>query len=408
MNENTQPNIQATDIELEKYKTRYGFYKVAVGTALVGLVSVIIPGAIEYWKATFENQRLSYQYEIDNKRKQSEIELSQINQQQAYVKDFLDTALNQDIELRIRFADYFSKVSAAPFQEQWSEYRQSLVDVRNQTRSEIHEKEETLLFRLSVETPTTEEQIEIARLRRELEWRYREIGYVERDRSIVRSEDETDSLSLAAITNSTTGMERVSNYGSNSLVRTQSEKIGRLDVRYSNGNFTTCTAIAISKERVLAASHCAQNSSRHGDVTDIVFIQGYYDRTTNALSIGLNSEPEYSNEDLDFSVLVLSNPSNEVVIKDEWEIRTPEEGEAVSLFHHPAGQPMHVTRSNCRIVEVSKVKFSHTCETQPGSSGAAVVGQDGALLGMHNAGRILSEQTGSAVRMDAAMSALQR
>ena len=39
--------------DLEKYRIRYGLYKVLAGTAFVGLVSVLIPGAVDF----FENQR---------------------------------------------------------------------------------------------------------------------------------------------------------------------------------------------------------------------------------------------------------------------------------------------------------------------------------------------------------------
>lgn len=179
-----------SEIELEKYRIRFGFLKVIFGTLLVGLASVLVPGAIEYWKVTFEDQRLKTQFDVENKRRLLEIKLSQINQQQAYVKDFLDTALNQDVELRIRFADYFSNVSADPFRENWIGYRDSLIAVRNETRREIHSKENDLLRGLSIEEPSIDQQIVIARLSRELEWRYREIGYIARNRSIVRSDGE--------------------------------------------------------------------------------------------------------------------------------------------------------------------------------------------------------------------------
>lgn len=190
MNEEVDAYSQKPDVELEKYRTRFGLYKVIFGTAIVGIISVLVPGAIEFWKVTFEHQRLSAQFEVDNKRKELEIELNQINQQQEYVKDFLDTALNQDVELRIRFADYFSNVSADPFREDWTGYRDALVKKRNVTRLEIHTKEEAFMRGSSISSPTIEQQIENEKLSRELEWRYREIGYVARDRSIVRSESE--------------------------------------------------------------------------------------------------------------------------------------------------------------------------------------------------------------------------
>lgn len=164
-----------TNKDLEKYRIRYGLYKVLAGTAFVGLVSVLIPGAVDF----FENQR-----------KERETNLAHINQQQAYVKDFLKTALDQDIELRIRFADYFAHVAADPFKKDWRAFHGSLVKIIGENRNLIHAKELEIRQALAEENPSLNKQIEIAELERQLEWLYRELGYVEKDRSVVRSAGE--------------------------------------------------------------------------------------------------------------------------------------------------------------------------------------------------------------------------
>jgi hypothetical protein len=202
MTEDTETTFAGQNLDLERYRVRFGLYKVIFGTALVGILGVVVPGAVEFWRVTFEDRRLQTQSAAETQRRAIEMQIDQINQQQAFVRDFLETALNQDIELRIRLADYFSKVSAEPFREDWMGYRDALMLSRNQTRDEINAMEEALLRGMSVPSPTVEQQIENARLGRELEWRYREIGYVARNRSIVRSEGETEEAArtLAAAT----------------------------------------------------------------------------------------------------------------------------------------------------------------------------------------------------------------
>ena len=169
----------ATDDSLERYRIRYGLYKIVLGTALVGLAGVLVPGAVEYWKLAFED-----------KRKAVEAGLAQVNSQQAYVKDFLQTALNQDIELRIRFADYFAHVAAEPFKQDWIGFRDSLMKVRDTNRQKIHENESAIRKDLSDNEPDLTTQVQIAEYERKLEWLYREVGYVAKNRSIVRSKDE--------------------------------------------------------------------------------------------------------------------------------------------------------------------------------------------------------------------------
>src|SRR5262249_28763029 len=43
-----------------------------------------------------------------------------------YAKDFIERALSQDIELRIRFAEYFSYVAAGDFKKDWEGYLETL------------------------------------------------------------------------------------------------------------------------------------------------------------------------------------------------------------------------------------------------------------------------------------------
>ena len=148
-------------------------WKVVLGTFIVGLAGVLIPGAISFYTAYF-----------DNERKKAEFELSQQAAHQQYIKDFFATAINQDIELRIRFADYFANLSG-PLQEgMWQNYLTSLRELRDLKREKINELEGKLVAfkRMSPEEIDT---AEYDRINRELAWANAEVGYIPTERSTV-------------------------------------------------------------------------------------------------------------------------------------------------------------------------------------------------------------------------------
>jgi hypothetical protein len=160
-------------MELRRYEARLGVWKVVLGTFIVGLAGVLIPGAVSFYTAYF-----------DNARKETELALSQQAAHQQYIKDFFQTAINQDIELRIRFADYFANLSGPQQEGMWQKYLASLTETRSANRKKINALESQLVAfkRLSPE------QIDIAefdRINRELAWANAEVGYIPTERSAV-------------------------------------------------------------------------------------------------------------------------------------------------------------------------------------------------------------------------------
>jgi len=93
--------LTKAEIALRRYEARLGVWKVVLSTFIVGLAGVLIPGAISFYTAYF-----------DNERKKTELALSQQAAHQQYIKEFFTTAINEDIELRIRFAQYFANLTA--------------------------------------------------------------------------------------------------------------------------------------------------------------------------------------------------------------------------------------------------------------------------------------------------------
>src|ERR1700730_5039101 len=94
-----QVDIEREKIELERYKIRLDYKKFVLGSVFVALAIAAIPplfqlatAALEYVKSSADRQAKQQAFRED------------------YIKEFIGNALNQDIELRIRFANYFSMV----------------------------------------------------------------------------------------------------------------------------------------------------------------------------------------------------------------------------------------------------------------------------------------------------------
>src|ERR1700745_3408459 len=126
-----------TSISLERYRMRLGFWQAIWGTLISGGVAVAIPAAVDAYKARLDLQKAQQEVEL----KQKEIESKAQDLHQTYISKFLDTALNQDIELRLRLSEYFSYVSEQESREQWRKYHEQLEKRRDAIRTSINQKE---------------------------------------------------------------------------------------------------------------------------------------------------------------------------------------------------------------------------------------------------------------------------
>jgi len=165
--------LSAAEMELRRYEARLGVWKVVLGTFIVGLAGVLIPGAVSFYTAFF-----------DNERKRLEIEHAQQSAHQQYIKDFFATAVNQDIELRIRFAEYFANLSGPQQEEMWRNYLGSLTALRDGNREKINELESRLVA-FKLQSPEQIDAAEYDRINRELAWANAEVGYIPTERSTV-------------------------------------------------------------------------------------------------------------------------------------------------------------------------------------------------------------------------------
>jgi hypothetical protein len=181
-------DLERTRLDLERYKAQLDFRKFVLGSVFAAITIAAIPplfqlatAYLEYVKSQAERETRAQQF------------------RDGYVKDFLNTALNQDIEQRIRFARYFSSVSSD--KAGWITYLDGLTSLREAKRLEI-DKLETDWQKIA-DAPRPD-AIEVNKLKRHLDWAYSEVGYAAPNRSLVanpRSPDEPrgPGVSLASI-----------------------------------------------------------------------------------------------------------------------------------------------------------------------------------------------------------------
>jgi hypothetical protein len=165
--------LSAKEMDLRRYEARMGVWKVVLGTLIVGLAGVIIPAAITFYNAVAENYR-----------KEAELKLATQNVYQQYIKDFLNTAVNQDIELRLRFANYFAFLSGKDQKALWDAYFADLKRQREEGRKRITTLEAQLVD-LKATGGDKSEPAKYDQTSRELNWAYAEIGYAPLNRSVV-------------------------------------------------------------------------------------------------------------------------------------------------------------------------------------------------------------------------------
>ena len=151
-------NPSAAELEVRRYEARLGVWKVVLGTCIVGLAGVLIPGAVNFFTIYF-----------DNIRRDNEFKLSEQTAHQQYIKDFFSTAINQDIELRIRFADYFAFLSGSGQDQYWKAYLEDLKKLRDGNRKKINDLEKQLV-EFKKNPPEKIDNAEFDRINPELAW----------------------------------------------------------------------------------------------------------------------------------------------------------------------------------------------------------------------------------------------
>jgi len=177
--------IEREKLALERYKAILDFWKFVLGSVFVALAIALIPPLFQLATSKLEFVKA----EADRQQKQQQFH-------DGYIKEFMASAINQDIEWRIRFAEYFSNLSTEPYRKDWLTYLSDLRSSRDAIRKQIDDMEAQWR---ALAAKKDRDETELARLDLHLAWAYNEVGYVARNRSAVvnpRAVTETSSVNI--------------------------------------------------------------------------------------------------------------------------------------------------------------------------------------------------------------------
>jgi predicted chitinase len=189
-----QIQLEQRKLKLEYYKARLEYRKFVLGSVFVAIAIAAIPPLFQLATAFLEYVKSSQQLQVDKANKTADRETKQQEFRDDYIKEFLSNALNQDIELRIRFSEYFAFVSTDNFKQDWRGYHTELVRHRDDIRKQIDKMEAEWQQKAQAKDP---DRLDIDRLERNLAWAYKEVGYVERNRSVAANPRAPDAKPVA-------------------------------------------------------------------------------------------------------------------------------------------------------------------------------------------------------------------
>jgi hypothetical protein len=155
--------------DLERYKAKLDFWRYVIVSGFAAFAIAAIGPAFQYATSLLQQAKSA-----------SDLAAKQEETRQDYVKTFLDKGIQQDIELRLRLADYFASVSPEKTKPGWVDYRDELIKKRDTIRAEINVMERDWRQKAG----RSENEIVTAEIERKLAWDYNEVGYVQRDRSV--------------------------------------------------------------------------------------------------------------------------------------------------------------------------------------------------------------------------------
>ncbi|QTD31457.1 DUF1353 domain-containing protein [Pseudomonas fluorescens] len=171
--------LKREQLGLERYKANLDYKKFVLSSVFVAIAVAAIPPLFQLGTAVLEQVRSN----AERREKSQQFRAD-------YIKQFVDSALNQDIELRIRFAQYFARVSTESSRNDWIEYLNDLYENRKAIRIQINQWESEWWKKATV---LDRDEAEIAELERNLAWAYNEVGYVERNRSAAGNPRQPES-----------------------------------------------------------------------------------------------------------------------------------------------------------------------------------------------------------------------
>ena len=170
------------------------------------------------------------------------------------------------------------------------------------------------------------------------------------------------------------------------------KSVGRLDILLERDDgikvSSHCTASLVSEGHIITNHHCIPGIRPDFKVIRSILRMGYLSTKEKGQIFEVNIEPVESSSTLDYSILFVQGvPGRIYGIVDLENAREPKPLESLFIIHHPKGTPKKITRERCYVhpspQSLSETEVWHRCDTQDGSSGALVFGEDGKVVGLH-------------------------
>lgn len=197
---------------------------------------------------------------------------------------------------------------------------------------------------------------------------------------------------LESVLGESPNFEPLNEYSASSNLRKLSRPIGRLDIRFSDGRFSTCTATIVDEDKILTNNHCVPGSGRNGPISEVSLLMGYYrqDDPESTSRYRVDVSPLSTSSVLDFSILRVDEQASSDYGIASVAVEDPEPQASLLIVHHPAGKVKHITRRNCKAgspIAISEKSLLHKCDTLPGSSGSPIfMNGENSIVALHHAG----------------------
>lgn len=185
--------------------------------------------------------------------------------------------------------------------------------------------------------------------------------------------------------------------GTNDMVavKDQNETIRQLarPVGVLEGPGYLCTGTLISKDVFLTARHC------YSQCNNLSVKFNYLGRSQESFECEELIEKGADDYNQDYMLIRLKGSPG---VEWSWyslSDRSLTDHEPLIMIHHPGGMPMKASINNCLFEKESEGLLYHSCDTNPGSSGAAIVAPDfdfpekSRVVGIHAFGGCNSNST---------------
>lgn len=164
---------------------------------------------------------------------------------------------------------------------------------------------------------------------------------------------------------------------------------------FQSGGFPrTCSGFLIDASTLMTNQHCINSQEACGSLAAVF---GNERDAQGRLSLGkqyrcVQFDASRVNFDLDVALVEMAGRPGDEWGKVEFAATDVTEGASLFIIHHPNKAPKMISRIDCSARHLavdgrgSHTDFTHSCDTESGSSGAPVFSEEGKVVGLHHFG----------------------